>query len=475
MRGKVVAAFAVPVVLLLAGGGYVWADVEDRVPGWLTDEPLPPSPAPFLAAQTVTPGAGPLGPASALSEPGAPGAAPMPSAAAIQALAQALRDDPRTGASTSVAVVDLESGAVLADVAASDPQVPASTTKVLTTIAALHALGPEHTFATRAVYNPARGELALVAGGDMMLAADAGHGGSLPAANGWAGLGDLADQAADALMAAGVNSVTVVYDDAAFPAPAAPPEWPAYVIQLGYGAPVTGLAVNIAKTTDDFYSKRWPQPSANAAEVFAARLTERGIAASLGGARANAAGDVVGTVESAPLWRIVEHTLHDSDNTIAELLGREVSRAAGGAATSTAAGPAIVATLANAGIDTSGLAIYDGAGYSTRNRISANQLVGALRWSLTDPEMRDFIEWLPIGSMEGTVADRFGGSPAAGLLRAKTGSLTGVTSLAGIVQTADGRVLAFAVLADGMPAGQERPRAAIDEFVVAVASCGCAA
>jgi D-alanyl-D-alanine carboxypeptidase/D-alanyl-D-alanine-endopeptidase (penicillin-binding protein 4) len=173
------------------------------------------------------------------------------------------------------------------------------------------------------------------------------------------------------------------------------------------------------------------------------------------------------------LWRIIEHTIHESDNTIAELLGREVSRAAGGSATSSAAGPAIVAALSAAGIDTSGLAIYDGAGYSTRNRISAHQLTGALRWSLGDAQAGEFIDWLPIGAMEGTVADRFGGTPAAGLLRAKTGSLTGVTSLAGIVQTADGRVLAFAVLADGMPPGQDRPRAAIDEFVIALSQCGC--
>jgi D-alanyl-D-alanine carboxypeptidase/D-alanyl-D-alanine-endopeptidase (penicillin-binding protein 4) len=474
VRGKVVAAFAVPVAVLVAGGGYVWADVEDRAPGWLTDEPPPPNPAPFLTAQAVAPGPGPSQPASALSDPGALGGAPMPSAAAIQALAEALRNDPRTGPSTTVAVVDLESGTVLAEVSATDPQVPASTTKVLTTISALHALGPHHTFATRAVYDPVRGELALVAGGDMMLAATAGHGGTVDEANGWAGLGDLADQAAESLKAAGATSVTVVYDDSAFPAPAVSPEWPAYVVRSGYGAPVTGLAVDIARTTPDFYAKRWPQPSANAAEVFAARLAERGIETRLGGARPGASGQVVGTVESAPLWLIVEHTLHDSDNTIAELLAREAARAGGDAASASAAGPAVVASLASAGIDTTGLEIYDGAGFSTRNRISANQLVNALRWSLTDPEARDFIDWLPIGAMEGTVANRFGGTPAAGLSRAKTGSLTGVTSLAGIVQTADGRVLAFAVLADSMPAGQDRPRAAIDEFVVAVSNCGCA-
>lgn len=472
MRGKAVAAFAAPIVVLVAAGGYAWADVRDLVPGFLTDDPVQQLPAPFITADAVAAAPGPAGPASALPFGDAAGA-PMPDASAVQALAQALRDDVRTGSSTSVSVIDLATGTVLADIEADDPQVPASTTKVLTTLAALHALGPEYTFSTRAVYDPGRGELALVAGGDMMLAPDAGHGGTQDRANGWAGLGDLADQAAAALTASGVASVTVVYDDSAYPAPSHPPEWPAYVIQMGYGAPVTGLAVDIARQTSDFYAKRWPQPSANAAEVFAARLRERGIAATVGSGRPGAAGQVVGEVQSAPLWRIVEHTLHDSDNTIAELLGREVARARGGSAQASAAGSAIVAELAAMGLATDGLLIYDGAGYSTRNRISANQLAQAIRWTASDPMMRDFIQWLPVGAMEGTVSGRYADTPAAGLTRAKTGSLTGVTSLAGIIQTADGRVLAFAVLADGMPAGQDRPRAAIDEFVVAVASCGC--
>lgn len=473
MRGKLVAAFAAPVVVLLGAGGYAWADVNDKVPGWLTNDPLPVEPAPFLTSGTVDAGPGPDIPASALDLAAGASDAPMPSAGVIQALAEALKNDARTGKSTSIAVIDLVTGTVLADVEADDPQVPASTTKVLTSLAALHALGAEYTFTTRAVYDPARAEVALVAGGDMMLAPDAGHGGGQDRANGWAGLGDLADQTVEALKASGVSSVTVVYDDSAYPGPASQPEWPAYVIPSGYGAPVTGLAVDVARKTSDFYAKRWPEPSANAAEVFAARLTERGIAVTVGGGRAGAVGQVVGEVESAPLWRVVEHTLHDSDNTIADLLGREVARERTGAAAVDKVGSSITTELATMGLPADGLKIYDGAGYSTKNRISANQLAQAIRWTASDPEMRDFIQWLPIGAMEGTVGERYIDTSAAGLMRAKTGSLTGVTSLAGIVQTADGRVLAFAVLADGMPAGQERPRTAIDEFIVAVASCGC--
>jgi len=73
---------------------------------------------------------------------------------------------------------------------------------------------------------------------------------------------------------------------------------------------------------------------------------------------------------------------------------------------------------------------------------------------------------LPISGWQGTLFERFLDSPARGLVRAKTGSLPNVTALAGTLLTADGRLLAFAVLADATPGGgQEQPRAAIDAFV----------
>ncbi len=466
MRTRVMAAWTVPLVVLAGAGAYAWADAKDLVPGILTEAPEPPVPAPFLVAATVAPLTGPASPASAL------GNAPLPDAAAIQALAQALRADPRTGSSTNVAVIDLATGEYLADVSAHETQVPASTAKVLTALAATYTLGADYRLTTSATFDAATGRVTLVAGGDMMLAADAGHGGALADANGWAGLGDLARSVAAELAARGVTAVEVAVDDAAYPAPHKPPAWPEYVIRLGYGAPVSGLAVNVAKQEDAFYAPRWDDPSLHAAQTFAERLTEAGVTATVVGHR-GATGVTVATVYSAPLARVVEHLIYESDNTIAELVARQLALETGRPATSAGGAEAITEALGVMGLDTTGLKLYDGAGYSTQNRISPALLAEAIRASMSLPQVGPFIQWMPIGAMEGTVAGRFGDTPAAGLLRAKTGSLTGVTSLAGVVQTADGRVLVFAVLADGMPAGQDRPRTAIDEFVASLAQCGC--
>ncbi|MEW5629237.1 D-alanyl-D-alanine carboxypeptidase, partial [Streptomyces hydrogenans] len=68
------------------------------------------------------------------------------------------------------------------------------------------------------------------------------------------------------------------------------------------------------------------------------------------------------------------------------------------------------------------------------------------------PELRPLLTGLPVGGFTGTLAGRYGQAPAgAGLVRAKTGTLTGVNTLAGTVVTTDGRLLAFAFLAGRTP------------------------
>lgn len=486
MRGRVIAGILTPMIVLASAAGYLAADAADLVPGWVTSSPEPVPPAPFLAASQVEPSPAPGTVLAPLFDP----EAPMPDAARIQALAQALRDDPRTGASTNVSVIDLITGETLADLDAADGQVPASTTKLLTAIGVVSTLGPEHRLVTVARYDAARGEVALVAGGDMLLAADAGitlednnadraAGRAFDARTdaqrsvGYAGLGDLADQVASALATRGVTSVSVVADTSAFPGPAYPTEWPSYALQQGYAAPVTGLAVNVGKKTNDEYAQRWPDPAANAADEFAARLTERGIVVTRGKERSGATGDEVGRVESAPLADVVAYMLHESDNTVAEDLTRVLAIETGRQATPAASMGAVTESLAALGVDLTGLELYDGAGFSTRNRIPPSVLTHALQVAAKAEPTHDLPGWLAEAGLTGTLEKRFVATPGAGVVRAKTGSLTGVTSLAGIVITADGRPLAFAALADGMAYGQDGPRTAIDEFADALAQCGC--
>ena len=84
---------------------------------------------------------------------------------------------------------------------------------------------------------------------------------------------------------------------------------------------------------------------------------------------------------------------------------------------------------------------------------------------------------LPVAGFDGTLAKRYrpaGTLPAAGEVRAKTGTLEGVSALAGLVRTADGRLLAFDVSLDGVPVGATRAAEnALDAVATALAGCGC--
>ena len=470
MRGKVVAGVLIPALVLGGAGAYVVADALDVVPGWITAAPVPQAPAPFLTAEAVESSPAP---ASAVSLVTAD--APVPSAAEVQSLAEQVRADDRTGSSTNVSVVDALTGDVYADVSAADVQVPASTTKLLTAVGAVADLGPDAVMHTDLVWEPFSSTLTLVGRGDMLLAAGAGHHGAGEDANGWAGIGDLVDLALAHPEFEPGGPVTLRVDDSLFEGPAINPDWPQYALDMGYVAPATGLAVNIARKTDEQYAQRYKDPSLAAGEVLAQALQDAGVAIDGDVERTTEPldGIEVARVDSAPLSEVVHLLLRDSDNTIAEIVGRVHALETGRATTPAGAAAATVAGLASIGAPVDGLVLRDGAGFSEDNRIAPAHLTGAIVAALAAEPTADLLDWLPLGGLEGTVATRYEDTDAAGAVRAKTGSLTGVTALAGTVQTAEGRLLAFAVLADGMPYGQDRPRAAMDELVLALARCGC--
>jgi D-alanyl-D-alanine carboxypeptidase/D-alanyl-D-alanine-endopeptidase (penicillin-binding protein 4) len=121
-----------------------------------------------------------------------------------------------------------------------------------------------------------------------------------------------------------------------------------------------------------------------------------------------------------------------------------------------------------------GLRLLDGSGLARGNRVSAATLAGVLA-AAADPartQLRPIVTGLPVAGLNGTLAERLRG-PAAGVVRAKTGTLTGVGALAGLVVDADGALLAFAILADRVPPEATLPaRRALDRFASRLASSG---
>ncbi|PZF82096.1 D-alanyl-D-alanine carboxypeptidase/D-alanyl-D-alanine-endopeptidase [Jiangella anatolica] len=357
-------------------------------------------------------------------------------------------------------MVNLTTGAAAYESAGADPHTPASTLKILTGAAALHALGPGHTFTTRAVSGPDPSAVTLVGGGDPTLTAGDDRAGTR--------LADLAAATAQALTDVDVTTITLSYDASLFTGPAVDPDWsPGYVPSVV--SPTSALAVDIEDRPDD--------PALDAAEAFAGLLGDHGIAVDGAPAPAPAPADgaELATVASAPLSTIVEDILTSSDNDGAEVLARHVALAADVPGTSADAGPAVVAALAELGLDTTGATLLDGSGLARGSAVPAGLITSALVLAAgpDHPELRAVVTGLPVAAFTGTLGDRFADSAAAGLVRAKTGTLTGVSALAGVVVAADGVGYAFSVLADDVGNTLEA-RAALDDVAAALAGCGCA-
>lgn len=178
--------------------------------------------------------------------------------------------------------------------------------------------------------------------------------------------------------------------------------------------------------------------------------------------------DIVARLAPQPLVEAVRAINEDSDNLGAELLLRRVASAAGGEGGDDGLN-AIAAMLAEAGIREGDIDLYDASGLSTLNRVTPRALVVFLRWTMQQPWGETWRGTLPVAAESGTLQRRFVGTPLAGRLVAKTGTLTGVNALAGFLPGGDGRVIIFAVLSNERPSAAPSVLPGIDRTLVSLA------
>jgi serine-type D-Ala-D-Ala carboxypeptidase/endopeptidase (penicillin-binding protein 4) len=349
---------------------------------------------------------------------------------------------------------------------------PASTLKLLTTTAALEVLGPDHTFATRAV-SQGRGAVTLVGGGDPFLAGD--QPGKGPAAHD-ASLQSLARMTAQRLLARGTHAVHVGYDASLFTGPPVNPHWPGAYIPDAVVSPITALWADEGVAADGH--GRVAHPAATAAGDFAAYLGKDGIRVR-GPVRerpASGAGHELARVTSVPLADIVERVLRNSDNEGAEVLARQVGLSVAGDGSFAGGVTAVRRTLTGLGVDLHHDTLYDGSGLSRDDRLDAASLVQVLQLASSPdhPELRAVVTGLPVAGFDGSLQDRFDHASGRGWVRAKTGTLSGTSALAGLVTDARGRPLVFAFVGNHIPVdGTLDARAALDRLASALADCRC--
>jgi D-alanyl-D-alanine carboxypeptidase/D-alanyl-D-alanine-endopeptidase (penicillin-binding protein 4) len=428
------------------------------------------------------------------------------------------------GGSLSVLVVDRRTGDELFALNPDRPLVPASTQKVLTALAALDAFGPGYVFGTE-LRAPApidaRGEVRLlyVRGADpamtgeqwWRLASDLRALGLERVAGdlvlddslfdrerwhpSWQPVSARAYHAPIGALAANYGAFRVVV------APGPAPGVPARVQvdpPLGYfslsssvrtGPPGKGTSLDVERGAADAGRERvvvrgrvafgaspesiWrsvDDPLAYAGAVLRQQLAAAGVDVK-GGVRAGPTpGDAVPvmTFEGLPLRTIVDLFLKYSNNFIAESLLKHLGRLDTGAPGSWTNGAVALRTRLSAlGLPLDGAVLVDGSGLSRENRVSARLLVAALRRSEQSFGLGpDLLAALPIAGEDGTLRKR--AEPVRRMLRAKTGTLDGVTALTGFARSESGREVVFALISNGHARGDVEAMHAVDDFAAAL-------
>ncbi len=429
----------------------------------------------------------PLSPAGQVL-PGAAATAPLPTRGGLAAALSPLMSPAKLGRQAAGVVTDPVSGRVLWASGAATMLPPASTAKLATAVAALAALGPDARFTTRVTRG--RGDsIVLIGGGDPTLAAGSPPASDYPQP---ATLKALAAATARALHAGGRNSVRLGYDTSLFTGPALAPGWPAAYISTGNVTAITALEVDQGRLTrsgapqdaDDpgNFRPRSTDPAGQAAAAFRGFLAADGIRV-LGPVRPQTAPRHAGTlaaVSSPALSAIVGWMLRESNNVIAEDLARQVALRERRPASFNGAAAAVTQVLRSLGVR-GGLHLVDGSGLSPQDRIAPGvlaHLVG-LAASGSHPRLGAVITGLPVAGFLGTLAPGgsvFGslGGAGLGVVRAKTGNLNTVATLAGLVYDSSGRVLDFAFMTSGFPAAKLNQAAnGIAAMATALARCGC--
>jgi D-alanyl-D-alanine carboxypeptidase/D-alanyl-D-alanine-endopeptidase (penicillin-binding protein 4) len=346
---------------------------------------------------------------------------------------------------------------------------PASTVKLLTAAAALTTLSNQEPLTTGVVRFGRT--LYLVGGGDVTLTARPRAGYPEPAT-----LSDLATQSVAALT--GVGPMRLRYDAAGWFGPVLARGWSPTYLSSGNISRLSPLELDEARLAKGATTPRAPDPARQAALAFRRALVARGAAVRgrVVAASAPAAGLGIAAVESPSIPALVQRMLTDSDNDLAEALGREVARQLGQPATFAGAAAAVTAAIRRLDVPSRGLRLYDASGLSRDDRVTPRTLVAVLLLAVRgSPTLAPLLAGLPVAGFTGTLADRFRHrvtGPAAGRVRAKTGTLAGVNALAGQVVDADGRLLVYAFLASQVPSPSAGEHA-LDRLASTVAACGC--
>jgi D-alanyl-D-alanine carboxypeptidase/D-alanyl-D-alanine-endopeptidase (penicillin-binding protein 4) len=177
---------------------------------------------------------------------------------------------------------------------------------------------------------------------------------------------------------------------------------------------------------------------------------------------------VLAGYDSPPLLQDLTVINKVSQNLHAEMHLRLLGKLRGGVGSVEAGLAVLRGFLGQVGLQPQDYAFYDGSGLSRENLVSPDAVVKLLQYDAAQPWAAQFLSTLPVAGVDGSLADRFKGTPAEGRVQAKTGSHNHVTTLSGYATTLRGDKVAFSILSNNHYVSGRRARQAIDQIVQAI-------
>ena len=385
-----------------------------------------------------------------------------------------------------ISIRDNTDGTILFESNAQNSMLPASLTKLYTAASSAITLDPDARFVTKVKY--LNNNVYLVGGADPQLGTE-----SNPTQ---ADLADLAKETAQKIKEFNVFEVNVFIDDAILGPLQRPADWEDTYFQSSEIHLISALNIDDPSAP----AKAPVDPSITTGQKFAFYLIKNNIKVNGLVSRKNAPKDAfeLSTQYSKSVSQLIEDTLMISNNQDAEILARVTSLVSENDPSTKAATELVLKDVELLGISSVDNAITDASGLSRSNKISPSDLSEIIYKSIKNPvitkvnkgETSKFMitpilpitpdPWsvftgLPTGHGLGTMKKRFdeNNSAGRGVVRAKTGSLNRVITLAGTITTKDNVFLSFAILVNRVEE-PENVREAIDNLLNELAECNCA-
>ena len=331
----------------------------------------------------------------------------------------------------SVSLIDVSTGKVVFESNANSQRKPASLMKLLSASATLRYLDPSKVFATSVALGPTPDSIVIDGEYDPWISMNSKEALKMGRTSFYA------------LASRGLSAVTKKSEE-----------------------PVKKLQV--------YYNDLFSKDVAN----FKAYYKKRGVSATMiyvseAKAKSLATEQIVYST-SPTVKEIMNWFLVWSDNIVSERMARLAAKAAGNDFNEKGVAKTFDKVLTELGINPSRIIIKDASGLSKENKLTANILSQLLYKIHSDPVYSQLIGGLPVSGKTGTLSKRYieSAPQAVGLVKAKTGTLSGTVSLAGYVQSGD-REYAFTIIADQIGrtnAASERARKTLDIYLGKIAA-----